>query len=145
MQDAFCAFIVWAFPTLVLAHSYKNVVTVCLGRCQCKCEENGHQTRLWFATSGSCLYWFQLHLLICFSFSHLPSVEMLNIGCQRLLQHCLRDLRRKGGELLSVEFSLLEPSNLVTLSIKKCVSPTLRKIQIPSVLLASWFWKQFNL
>lgn len=75
---------VWAFPTLVLAHSFKDVVTVCLGRCQCKCEANGHRTRLWFAASGSCLYQLQLHLInFAFHFPgspQLPSVEMLKFG-----------------------------------------------------------------
>lgn len=50
---------VWALPTLGWAHCFQNVVTVCLGRCQCKCEENGHRTRLLICHSGSCLY--QLH------------------------------------------------------------------------------------
>lgn len=34
--------------------------------------------------------------------------------------------------MLSVVFSLSEPSNLVSLIFKKCVSLTLREIQIPS-------------
>lgn len=46
--------------------------------------------------------------------------------------------------MLSVEFSLLEPSNLVTLAIEKCISPTLRRIQIPSAFDRSWFLKQFQ-
>lgn len=64
MQNAFCPLTVWAFPTLVLAHSFKNVVTVRLGRGQCRCEEKGHRTRLWSTTSGSCLYQLQLHFVI---------------------------------------------------------------------------------